>query len=175
MSGWQVEGDRPAGLQQAVLVGAPHTSNWDLFYTLGLMYTLNLKFRFLIKSEALVFPFTSILHAMGAFPVERKRLGANSVEQIAKVFEDGQECFLCIAPEGTRKPVQTWKTGFYHIARAAKVPILVGFLDCQQKKVHIGDIIDSALSEAEVMGRLKVLLEKAHAKKPENFVLPQTF
>ncbi len=160
-------------MQKAVLVGAPHTSNWDLFYTLGLMYTLDLNFRFLIKKEALVFPVKNVLLAMGAFPVERKKLGANSVDQIAKVFSENEECFLCIAPEGTRQPVTSWKTGFYHIARTAKVPILVGYLDCQKKKVYIGDTIDPQLSEAEVMRRLATILKKAHARKPENFTLPQ--
>ena len=170
-SGWRVDGHIPTHINKAVFVGAPHTSNWDLFYTLGLMFTLNRNFRFLIKKEALVFPIKGFLLAMGAYPVERTKKGANSVEQIAKVFDESDECFLCIAPEGTRGPVSELKSGFYHIANQAKVPVVVGYLDYSQKKVHIGEVLDSSQPEAAVMGQLKDILKKAVAVKPENFTL----
>ncbi len=171
VSGWRIEGKVPHDLKKAVLVGAPHTSNWDLFYTLGLMFTLNLNFRFLIKDEALVFPIKSFMLALGAYPVKRSEPGQHYVDQIAKVFDETDECFLCIAPEGTRKPVKNWKTGFYHIAKKAKVPVMVGYLDCKLKKVHIGYVLDSNLNEEETMAALKSHLKKAVPKKPENFIL----
>ncbi len=172
LSGWNVVGEIPSGMKKAVLVGAPHTSNWDLFYTLGLMYTIDLKFRFLIKEEAMVFPIKYFLRAFGAYPVARSEPGHHYVDQIAHVFDEDEECFLCIAPEGTRKPVKKWKTGFYHIAEKAEVPILIGYLDCSKKNVHIGEVLDpSRLSEEAAMAELKEILKKAVAKKPENFVL----
>lgn len=169
--GWKIEGDIPKNIKKAVIVGFPHTSNWDLFYTLGLMFTLKRNFRFVIKKEALVFPIKNFLLSLGAYPVRRTKDGTNLVEQIAKVFDEGDEGFLCIAPEGTRKPVTEIKTGFYYIAQKAQVPILVGYLDCSKKTVHIGDVLDSSKTEAEVISELKDILKKAVAKKPENFAL----
>lgn len=172
-SGWRIVGEIPNDLKKAVLVGGPHTSNWDLFYTLGLMYTLEIPFRFVIKKEAMVFPIKSLLNAFGAYPVERNKPGSNLVEQISKVFEESEECFLCIAPEGTRTATSDWKTGFYHIAKRAQVPILVGYLDRKNKSIHMGSTIDTSLSETEAMKLLSAIMSKANPEKPKNFQLPE--
>ena len=171
ISGWKIESKIPPDLKKAVLIGVPHTSNWDLFYTLGLMFTLKLKFRFVIKKEALVFPLKNFLLALGAYPIDRSKVGANSVQQIANVFNENEECILCIAPEGTRKPVKELKSGFIHIAKHAKVPIIVGYLDCSKKIVHVEDILNSNDSENEIILKVKTILKQAVAKKPENFTL----
>ena len=170
-AGWRIQGEIPKEIRKAVFVGGPHTSNWDLFYTLGLMFSLNIKYRFLIKKEALVFPIKGLLKSLGAYPVERSKEGHNYVDQISKVFEEGDECFLCIAPEGTRKPTKKWKTGFYHIAKKAQVPIVVGYLNCDTKTIHVGDILYAASSEDEVMDLLKNIMKQAVPKNPKNFQL----
>ena len=171
LSGWRVEGNIPEGIQKAIIVGAPHTSNWDLFYTLGLMFTLDRRFRLVIKKEALVFPIKGLLLGLGAYPIARTKQGTNLVDQIAKIFEEDQECCLCIAPEGTRKAVTELKTGFYHIANKAGVALVVGYPDCDNKVVHIGQLLDSSKSEDEVIRDFKTILKQAVAKRPENFTL----
>mgnify|MGYP003682976793 CR=1 FL=1 len=172
ITGWKVSGNIPPGVNKAVLIGGGHTSNWDLIYSLGTMFTLNRKFRFIIKKEALVFPLKNFLLKMGALPVIRNSNKAtNYVDQLAKVFKESEECFLCIAPEGTRKAVKKWKTGYYHIAKSANVPIIVCFLDYQKKLAHIGPLIETDLSEEEVLAATKDYLKLAVPKNPKNFIL----
>ena len=170
-SGWTIQGEIPKELKKAVFVGAPHTSNWDLFYTLGLMYTLDINFRFLIKKEALVFPIKGFLTALGAYPVDRKKIGTNYVDQIANVFKESDQCFLCIAPEGTRRAVKKWKSGFYHIAKKAQVPIVAGYINVKEKVVYVGYQISTECVEAEAMEQLKNIMKNAVPVNPKNFAL----
>jgi 1-acyl-sn-glycerol-3-phosphate acyltransferase len=172
MTGWRVQGEIPPGVNKAVLVGGGHTSNWDLVYALGTMFTINRRFRYIIKKEALVFPLKNFLLSLGAIPIDRSpQAKHNYVDQLAQVFDSSKECFLCIAPEGTRKAVKKWKTGFYHIAQRARVPVIVCYLDYPQKIAHVGCVLGLELSEEEAMLKMKEELKKAAPLIPENFVL----
>lgn len=171
-TGWEVVGEIPKGIDQAVLVAGGHTSNWDLIYSLGTMYTIDRKFRFIIKKEALVFPLKNFLLSLGAYPISRDPKGKhNYVDQMATMFDSEGENFLCIAPEGTRKAVKKWKTGFYHIAKKANVPIIYCYLDYPNKKAHIGKMIRTNLSQSEAMIEMKEVFRNAKPKVPANFTL----
>lgn len=171
-TGWKIQGEIPDGVKKAVLIGGAHTSNWDLIYSLGAMFTLERRFRFLIKKEALVFPLKNFLLSLGALPIIRDPKAANNyVDQLASVFKNSEECFLCIAPEGTRKAVKKWKTGYYHIAKKADVPIIVCYFDYPNKVAHIGKMIYTSLTEHEAMAEMKEVLRSASPQVPENFVL----
>ncbi len=170
-TGWTVAGEIPPGVKKAVLIGGAHTSNWDLIFSLGTMFNLDRRFRFIIKKEALVFPLKNFLLALGALPIDRRPCaGHNYVEQLAQVFAQDEECFLCIAPEGTRKPVSKWKTGFYHIAQQAGVPIIVCYLDYEKKVAHIGKALSSERSLEETLAEAKLVLQNAKPKIPQNFI-----
>lgn len=134
------------------------------------MFTLEREFKFLIKKEALVFPIKNFLLSLGALPINR---GPNAkmsyVDQLATVFSSRKEFFLCIAPEGTRKAVKKWKTGYYHIAKKADVPVIVCYLDYANKVAKIGKILYTNIPEDELTIEMKNVLKQASPKNPKNF------
>lgn len=169
-TGWVVKGEIPEGTNKAVLIGGAHTSNWDLIFSLGTMFTINRQFKFLIKKEAVVFPLKSFLLSMGALPIDRSPdAKMNYVDQLAEVFSAENEMFLCIAPEGTRKATKKWKTGYYHIAKKANVPVIVCYLDYNKKVANIGCVLHTDMDEPELTQAMKEELKKAGPKIPENF------
>lgn len=118
-----------------------------------------------------MFPLRSFLMALGALPVDRSpQTKHRYVDQLAQVFSENEEIFLCMAPEGTRKPVKKWKTGFYHISQKAQVPIIVCYLDYQKKEAHIGKALDLNISEEQTVLESKQVLQKASPWIPENFI-----
>ena len=115
-------------LKKCVMVAAPHTSNWDYYYTMLMFFGLGIKFKFLAKKSLFGFPFGWIMRATGGIPVDRTK--ANFlIPKMVKLFGDVNEMSLLIAVEGTRSYAKQWKPGFYHIAKGAEVPIACGFLD----------------------------------------------
>ncbi len=144
--GWQVTGDLPPGISKGVLVIAPHTSNWDFFYGMSAIYIKRIPTRFAIKKEIMFFPLGSILKWMGAISIDRTQKSnthkkSNQVHMMTEILDKSEKLILIIAPEGTRKYAPRWKTGFYHIALGAKVPIILGYLDYTKKEAGIGPII----------------------------------
>lgn len=139
--GWKVEGDLP-NVPRFVLVVAPHTSNWDVPIGLLCAYALGLLFAwpygFMIKAPALRWPVAGLLlHWLGGIPVDRSA-AHNVVEQMADVFQSRERLMLAITPEGTRKRTAYWKSGFYHIALAARVPIVLAYIDYARKAAGLG-------------------------------------
>ncbi len=135
--GWRAEGELPDA-PKAVFVAAPHTSNWDLPFTLALAWALGTNVSWIGKESLFAPPFGVFLEALGGVPIVRGQ-NANQVEAIASAIqrqEDG--VYLVIAPAGTRGKRDHWKTGFYRIAQRADVPILLGFLDYRGKRGGLG-------------------------------------
>ncbi len=139
--GWKIVGDVPKGLKKAVVILVPHTSNWDFFIGRLGYYVLGLKAKFLIKKEAFVFPFKTILLKMGGIPIERSKK-TNSVEAVANLFNQYDSLFITVTPEGTRKLNHNWKKGFYYIALRAKVPILLALADYKRKEAGLGILFE---------------------------------
>jgi len=147
--GWGFHGSFEPMLPKFIIIVAPHTSNWD--FPLGIMVRSIAKIgstKFLGKSQLFKFPFGFIFRAMGGYPVERTK-DNNLVDAVVDIFDSKDEFSISLAPEGSRSKVKRFKTGFYHIAKKANVPIyLVGF-DFEIKKIIIekpfyptDDIID---------------------------------
>ena len=134
--GWKPEGDRPVA-PKFVLIAAPHTSNWDLLYLLALSAVLDVKVRWMGKHTLFRGPAGPIMRALGGIPIHRHRR-ENVVEAMAKVFDAHETLALTVPAEGTRSYVTHWKSGFYHIARAAGVPIVMGYLDYPRKRGGFG-------------------------------------
>ena len=128
ITGWRVVGAKPANTPKYVMICAPHTSYWDGFWMLGAASQLGLDLRFLMKHTSFKGPIGWILRSLGAVPVIRTSR-QNTVQAAAEWFRAGDEFLLGVAPEGTRKLTEGWKTGFYWIAVEAKVPIVCGFID----------------------------------------------
>ena len=138
VSGWEVVGEVP-DIDKAVYVAAPHTSNWDGFWLLVGKTVLGLEARFLVKHTLCWWPLGPILNWFGAIPVDRSG-GSGVVQELIDLFEDSDRLNLALAPEGTRKWTQYWKTGFYSIAVKADVPLVLGFIDYGAKKMGIGGV-----------------------------------
>jgi len=138
LAGWHIEGTLP-DLPKFVLIGAPHTSNWDFVLFLGVIFSLRANVRFMGKAELFRFPIGWFFRYCGGVPVDRKK-STGLVEQMVKVSNESEKFILTIAPEGTRHHVQEWKRGFYHIAKSAGIPIVMAAVDGRHKTVRIGQV-----------------------------------
>jgi 1-acyl-sn-glycerol-3-phosphate acyltransferase len=123
-----------------VLIAAPHTSNWDFVNFLGLTTALGMRPYFMGKLSLFRWPFTRFMRQMGGIPVDR-RASRDMVQQMVDEFARRKEFILTVAPEGTRGKTRRWKTGFYQIALAAKVPLVVGMMDYGRKTGGLGPTI----------------------------------
>lgn len=139
LAGWQVEGAAPEG-EKFVVIAAPHTSNWDLPFMLGVAYTYRIKLHWMGKASLFKPPFGWLMRALGGIPIDRTK-NNDVVAQLVEVFTAADSLAIAIPPEGTRGKVRTWKTGFYTIAHGAGVPIALGFLDYSLKVGGIGGVI----------------------------------
>jgi 1-acyl-sn-glycerol-3-phosphate acyltransferase len=137
--GWRVEGRLPAS-PKFVLIGAPHTSNWDLPLTLLTAFALDAKIYWLGKQSIFRPPFRRLFQWLGGLPIDRDRAGG-VVAQCVAYFRQNEQLILTVAPAGTRKRVLRWKTGFYRIAVAAGVPVAMGFMDYRRKSGGIGPVL----------------------------------
>ena len=136
--GWRVDGKLP-DLPKFVLIGAPHTSNWDFILFLGVIFRLRANVRFMGKAEVFRSPIGWFFRYCGGIPVDRKK-STGLVEQMVKASNESEKFILTIAPEGTRHQVQEWKRGFYHIAKGAGIPIVMAVVDGKHKTVRVGQI-----------------------------------
>jgi 1-acyl-sn-glycerol-3-phosphate acyltransferase len=165
--GWKTTGSFPPGSKYVVVV-APHTSNWD--FIIGQLFCLSagIKARVMIKKELFYFPLGNILRALGGIPVDRQG-GSDIIDQMISRFNSADSFILTITPEGTRKKVTEWKTGFYRIAAGANVPVLLGFLDYEKKIVGTADIFYLSSDPGEDMKKIKQFYADKVPKYPENF------
>ena len=139
MSGWDIDGGLP-DVPKAVVVAAPHTSNWDLVYSLASMWTLGLTMNWVGKKSLFEKPvFGWWMRALGGIGVDRSKR-SNAVQAIAQVFSEHEALLLLVPPEGTRSKTTRWKTGFYWIAVEAKVPIVLGYVDFGRKRTGLGTV-----------------------------------
>jgi 1-acyl-sn-glycerol-3-phosphate acyltransferase len=140
LNGWQVQGALPAHARKAVLIAAPHTSNWDLPYTLMVAFALRLNICWMGKASLFRFPFGSVMRWLGGLPVDRsKSSNLVAASAAALVAADGP-LQLVVPPEGTRGKTRHWKTGFYYIALEAGVPILLAYMDYERKVSGLGPV-----------------------------------
>lgn len=140
LTGWQVVGRLPQGAEKCVLIAAPHTSNWDLPYTLMVCLVLRLNIYWIGKVQIFRFPFHGLMRWLGGIAVDRSRSNHLVADLAAAVVATKGRLQLVISPEGTRKKTRHWKTGFYHIAHAAQVPIVLGYLDYERKIGGLGPL-----------------------------------
>lgn len=139
LAGWKVRGDWPA-LDKAVLVAAPHTSNWDGINMLATAGFYRVKLRWMGKKSLTQGPFGWLIKWLGCVPIDRS--GANDVVRaMTEAFAAEPRMILAIPPEGTRSATREWKTGFYHIARAANVPLILSVLDYGTKTASLAAVV----------------------------------
>ncbi|GIX21120.1 lysophospholipid acyltransferase family protein [Erythrobacter cryptus] len=138
LMGWKIESPLPQHLKKYVIAGAPHTSNWDFVFFTGATHEQGILPNFMGKHTLFTWPMTRFMHDMGGIPIDR-RTSANYVDQVAAEFARRDRLALVVAVEGTRRSDGKWKSGFYHIARAAGVPIVPAFADNARRILSFGE------------------------------------
>ena len=179
LTGWKKDDNIPAPIKKCIIIAAPHTSNWDFWYCMATFKIYNLRIRFTVKKEWMRFPFNLLMKPLGAIGIDRTPRGPNNerpgfVDIMTGLFNANEELIIVITPEGTRSKNEKWKTGFYHVAKAANVPILLGYVDYKKKVAGIGQIIyvsDYATDMKKIMAFYKTI----HPKFPQNFAVDSNF
>ena len=153
LAGWGLGGEFP-DTDKLVLIVAPHSSWWDGFWGLLVKVAIGANVRFMAKRELFAPPLGGLLRALGGMPIDRSA-AAGVVEQMVAQFTRRDALWLGIAPEGTRKAVPRWKTGFWHIARGAGVPLLPVAFDYPSKTIVIGTPLDTSADMDADIARLR--------------------
>jgi len=135
--GWRLEGGHP-GVPKFVITGAPHTSNWDFVFFIGATHQIGVRPSFMGKHTLFKWPLTRFMQDMGGVSVDRSKRGSNYVEQVAHAFAAAGELALVVAPEGSRGSDGAWRSGFWHIARAAGVPIVPAWVNNETMRGGLG-------------------------------------
>lgn len=160
--GWTFEGQAPAD-RRCIIVGAPHTSNWDFVFFLGTVTKLGLKPSFMGKLPLFRWPMTRFMYDMGGIPIDRNAKDRNYVDQAVAAFAKAKELTLVIAPEGTRGSIKSWRSGFYHIARGAGVPIVPAWVDNATMKGGFGKAM---MPSGDYAADLRKIAEFYHSVMP---------
>ena len=169
--GWKMQGDIPADIEKCVIIVAPHTSNFDFIFGLVAAYKIRLPVRYLIKEEWLKrFAIGPLMKSCGALGITRAQR-KNMVEQMADLLNQSEQIALAFPPEGTRKLVNKWKTGFYYVALQAKVPIVMCSIDYAKKAVSIGEYFIPSGDYKKDMNTVKDFYKDITAKYPNKFSL----
>jgi 1-acyl-sn-glycerol-3-phosphate acyltransferase len=153
LGGWRVLGDFPAQ-RKLVIIVAPHSSGFDAIWGLAAKLAMGLRLVFMGKQELFRGPVGWLLRRMGAMPVDRAR-AHGVVDQIVERFGQSETMWFVLAPEGTRKHVQQWKTGFWHIARDANVPVLCAYVDYPSRTIGIGETFEMTADLKGDMARIR--------------------
>ena len=167
---WRIEGELPK-LDKYVIIGAPHTSTWDgVIFFAGFGY-LGIRLRFLSKPANLRGLTGPLFRYFGAIAVDRERPG-NVVAEIAAEFAAHDRFVLALGPEGTRKYRSHWRSGFYHIARAADVPVLLIGIHFKERRIILGPVIDLTGDVGADMDRIREFYRENSSGADEARVSP---
>jgi 1-acyl-sn-glycerol-3-phosphate acyltransferase len=165
--GWKIDPKAPVGVDKAVIVVGPHTSNWDFIIGKIAFMKYGIPGKFLIKKELFFFPFGYLLKKMGGLPVDRSK-NNRLTDYAVELFDKYEKFYLVFTPEGTRKYNPNWKKGFYYIAQKANVPIIPVAFNYGKKEVNFGKPFNIT---GDIDADLKVLLlhfKGVRGKIPEN-------
>ena len=166
-TGWHPEGERPSA-PRFVLIAAPHTSNWDLAYLLALSVVFELRVHWMGKHTLFRGPMGNVMRALGGIPVVRhERL--NMVDAMAVQFQERDSLALVVPAEGTRGRTEHWKSGFYHIARQAGVPVVMGYLDYARRRGGFGPALELTGDVKRDMDQVRAFYDGKTGRHPERF------
>ena len=176
LAGWKVVGSFPKEVTKAVMIAAPHTSNWDFLYVRCAFYILRVPLRYTIKKELMVLPFGFFLKKMGAIPIDRSpkeglKRKNNMVSAMVKLFDTHDQLIVLVTPEGSRKYVKRWKTGFYRVAEQAHVPLVMGYLDYKNKEAGVGPVFYPTGNIDKDIDEIKEFYRTIVPKHPEKGVI----
>lgn len=163
--GWRLVG-KPPDVDRCVVIFAPHTSNWDFPLLLLVKLAFGRKVHYFGKHTLFRPPFGWIFRLTGGIPVVRHKR-RNVVQRAVEVFSERKELWLALSPEGTRDKTDHWKSGFYRIARAAKVPVLLAFIDARKKECGLGELVEITGDVERDLERLRAFYATKRGLHPE--------
>ncbi len=170
-SSWRMVSE-PAPDRPTVLIGAPHTSNWDFVFMLAIAWRLGMRFRWLGKKGLFTGWRGPIMRGLGGIAVDRDAPSA-VVSEVLERIESGDVFGLVVTPDGTRKGHTHWKSGFYRIAREAQLPVTLGYVDRTTKTTGLGPTIDLTGDISSDMDRIRAFYADKSGAKPEHKVEPR--
>jgi len=165
---WRIEGEL-INCKKAILAVAPHTSNWDFFIGLMVVFAFRLKINFFGKHTIFYPPLGYVVRKLGGIPIERSK-AHGVVAGIVKQISECDEVILALAPEGTRSPVFPWKTGFLYIAKEARIPVQLIGLDYSRKTIVLGPIIEQIDDIDEQMQTIYAFYANVCGQYPKNCI-----
>ena len=164
VSGWQKVGTLP---RTGIFIGAPHTSNWDFVLTLMVLWADQVPPRVLVKREMFVGPLGWLMHRLGAIPTERTG-GTGLVDRLTTEASASDDFVLVVAPEGTRRRTEHWRSGFYRIALGTGLPLTLGFIDGPTRTTGTGDTFQVTGDVRADMDRIRAFYVDKHGLRPVN-------
>lgn len=164
--GWKITGRPPLYLDKFVVIVGPHTSNLDFIVGLAVRTVTRMKTKFLGKKELFKPPFGFIFRMLGGYPVDRST-NKNIVEETVKIFNQHEKFSIAMAPEGTRSKVEKLRTGFYHIALQAKVPLIMAGLDYKRKEVSFSEPLELSGDKNQDFSTILEFYRNIEGKRPE--------
>ncbi|EEY94111.1 1-acyl-sn-glycerol-3-phosphate acyltransferase [Acinetobacter junii] len=180
LMGWEIDNHWDLDIDQCVMIAAPHTSNWDALYARLALKALGVNVRLTIKDSYMKFPFGPFVRAMGGIGIDRsaKQEGQerpSMVQLMSDLFKTHPKLVMLVTPEGTRAKQEQWKTGFYHVAVNAGVPIALAYMDYAKKKTGIGKIVYPSGDYQKDMTKIMAFYAEINAKFPEKFSIDQRY
>jgi len=169
--GWKIHTDLPDA-DKYVIIAAPHTSNWDFVVGILAVKAIKLDVRWIGKHTIFHWPFGYLFRALGGTPVDRSQ-SLNLIRHMTSLFEQSDQLIFALAPEGTRSKTDHWKSGFYHIAKGAGVPIALGYLDFPNKVVGVGATLYPSGDTDADFELIREFYNNKQGKNPENTSLIQ--
>lgn len=180
LMGWEIDNHWPLDLDQCVMIAAPHTSNWDALYARLALKALGVNVRLTIKDSYMKFPLGPFVRAMGGIGIDRgpKVEGqerSSMVHVMSALFKEHPKLVMLVTPEATRAKREQWKTGFYHVAVTAGVPIALAYMDYAKKKTGVGKIVYPSGDMQKDMTEIMTFYAQINAKFPEDFSVDQRY
>ncbi len=174
--GWKYREQIPAGIDKAVMILSGHTSNWDFIFGMGSLDFFNRRAFFTIKKEWMVFPFAYFFRVAGALGIDRSKKDAHdnrisAVDQMVNLLKSMDKGYMIITPEGSRSRRDKWKSGFYHVALKAQVPIVISYIDYAKKETGLAQVLYPSGDYQKDMKIICDFYRNISVKYPEKFAL----
>ena len=169
LTGWKVEGALPPEAAKSVFIAAPHTSNWDLPYTLMVAFALRLNPYWMGKHTIFKAPFGPVMRWLGGIAVNREQANNLVAASAQAIREADGPVQLIVPPEGTRSKTRYWKTGFYYIAQTAGVPIVMAYMDYASKRSGLGPVFQPTGDVEADMAAIKAFYAPFKGRNADQF------
>ena len=175
ISGWKVLKNKKMNVKKGIIICAPHTSNWDGFYSLCAFASLNLNVYSIVKSELNFFPMNYVLKIFNMITIDRLNGPKSQITNLYKLAErlknEKDNFYLAISPEGTRKANPNWKRGFHYIARKSGLPIILAYLDYKNCEAGVGMILNPTEDYEKDIATIKKFYSDKTPKYPKLFAI----